>query len=418
MPRLFSEHGSKEAAFWQALTDDMDDAALRLIFDDWRQEQGMSSSADLFRSVEVIRQRCQGRLRLGPLEHLARLRARELTEEECGQIVGALRTLLAADPVTLIQPMLTKIESQFSALLGAPDPCKALDPRDPEHLRTQYDLQRSLLASMDVLEHDGNFQGITGINGKFYPLPTFEDIGNCFKNPAVRHKVGQGFNQLLLVPFALPLSCHLDAWRRNLLRNEHLLPQPTAPRLYWEWRPVEPCIHWEPSVLRCGYYYNSPDGRGPDEDGRLVYAPRCFENDHGGRTKEQLLACAPSRGWHVLLIEGDRSELPREGEGQEIGGRAQIEAGSPFQHYLQSLPRGEVGWTPETYMWAFMTHLERTGQLLDTTAWTYLIGSYFPGLFFSFSIARWSGWHRQARLSEYVDVGDQQGGARTAVEIA
>jgi len=417
MPRPLPEHGSHDGGFCKAMADEIDDGALRLIFADWREESGMSSSAEILRSVEAIRQRCQGRLRLGRLDHLTRLRARELTEEECGQVVDALRTLLAADPATLIQPMLTKIESQFSALLGAPDPCEALDPRDPEHLRTQYDLQRSLLASMDVLECHGNLQGVTGIDGKFYPLPSFEDIGNRLKNPAIRYKVGQGFNQLLLVPFALPLSCNIDAWRRNLLRNEHLLPQATAPASIG--KPVDPCIHWEPSVLSCGYHYDSPNGRGPDEDGRLVYAPRCFEKDHGGRTKEQFLACTPSRGWHVLLIEGDLSELPREGEGQEIGGRAQIEVGSPARHYLQSLlPHGEVGWTPETYMWAFMTHLERTGQLLDTTAWTYLIGSHFPGCFYHLPLAFWTTWDRQACLYEYLDVGDQRSGTRTAVEIA
>jgi hypothetical protein len=58
----------------------------------------------------------------------------------------------------------------------------------------------------------------------------------------------------------------------------------------------------------------------------LVYFPQRFEEAHGGRTKEELLAADPTAAWQVLLVEG-MSDLPREGQGRVIGGRRQIETG-------------------------------------------------------------------------------------------
>jgi hypothetical protein len=109
-----------------------------------------------------------------------------------------------------------------------------------------------------------------------------------------------------------------------------------------------------------------------------VYNPRSFNDDHGGRTKEELLA-EGHRGWDVLLVEGSIPNLPREGQGQTIGGRPQIECNRTPTEYLTDLrARGEIGLTPEAYMVQFLDTLERSGQVLDVETYTYLPGAFLP----------------------------------------
>ncbi len=232
-------------------------------------------------------------------------------------------------------------------------------PLDAEHLeqtlRLQYDLQRGLLTSLNLLEEEDDERFLTAIDGNRYPLPAFEDILERMQTPGMHLKLAQGFDTLLLVPFGLRLEQLLDAWRKGLQRNAATL------RGVGRFNEQEPLWVWD------GYQ------REP-----LVYEPRSFTgNRGGGRTKEEMLA-GSGRGWDVLLVEGDLQNLPREGQGQTVGPRRQPECGRAPDVYLCDLLPGEFGLTPEAYIIQFLDALERRGQVLDTETFSYLTGAFLP----------------------------------------
>ncbi|MCI0457793.1 MAG: hypothetical protein L0Z62_12565 [Gemmataceae bacterium] len=316
------------------------------------------------------------------------LRNRALTDEECAQAVR--------DPGG-------DTARRVSALLGVPRQ-QLPDLRTPEGVRQQYDFQRTLLASLGLLElHDGQ-TGITAIDGQFYPLPALPQIEAALSTKRLQQKIAQGFDQLLLVPFGLTLGSLLDAWRGALRRNEHLL------EVYGGLDREQTSV-W---VWKGGY--GPRDGQGPDEDGRLVYFPQRFAPDHGGQTRGMLLA-ADRGGFDIVLVEGALAEIPLRGQGRTLAGRAQVETGRMPQEYLVSLPAGEVGWTPEIYIAASLTSLERGGRPLDAETLTYLTGAYLPAPG-NVPSAYWSSDGRQAYLGRVVPANSNLcGGARAAVRV-
>ena len=89
------------------------------------------------------------------------LRGRALTDPEC-------RDILAAP---------AQQEQHISRALGAPDAETMLpDLLTPAGVRSQYDFQRLLLASLDLLEDHHGHLGVTGIDGSSHPLPAVEMI--------------------------------------------------------------------------------------------------------------------------------------------------------------------------------------------------------------------------------------------------
>jgi len=376
VPRPLSALTPDEQRLYTAQGADPLAADRQQILADTAEEQGQEQRAALLR---------QTRLSL-----LELLRGQALTEQESAQVAVRIHALLTSPA---LGQQATAMERELSSALGGPqrgnDMLELLDPEgnlDIARLPEQYDFQVTLLASLDLLEYQSGHLGITGIDHHFHPLPPLSEIQRRLQTPALYQKVAQGFNLLVLVPFALPLKRLLDAWRQDLLRNEHLL------QLHGGLNREESLWAWEEG-------FGLREGQGPDEDGRLIYTPQRFEADHGGHTKGQLLA-SKADGWQVLLTEGSLTNLPLAGQVQLIADRRQIEAGRTPREYLESLPQTEVGWTPETYIVAFLTHLERTGQPLDTETLTYLIGSYAPtsGLV---PYADWNPWRRQAYLDGY-----------------
>lgn len=403
MSRPFPSLASYEGVFYAEMAACPLDPTPRLIFADWLEDQGQPLSADVLRLVEELRRRCNSQ-RFPRPDHLERLRGARLTEAACASIAKAIRALLA-DKKGPDSSAVSTVEAQLSAALGTPDAQAPLpNLRTPQGLRSQYDFHVTLLASLDLLEQDkeGN-PGITGIDGQFHPLPSLDQIQQRLATPELRRKVDQGFDSLLLVPFALPIVRLIEAWKQHLLRNEHLLAahgglDRTLPVGTWRG-------------------YNLRNGQGPDADGRLVYFPQRLEQDHGGRTKADILAADPSSGWQALLFEGHLPDLLMRGRGQNVGSRPQIEGFRSPREYLDSLPTDEVGWTPETYIAAFHTHLERTGRPLDDVTFTYLFGSYLP-VFSYVPDAAWSRRNRQVWLGgSHVNSASSKVVGRAAVRV-
>jgi hypothetical protein len=270
MPRPLPAPGTPEAAFYRKMVDAPNDSGLASVLADLREEAGDTNVPGVLRAVNELRGRFRDRFRLAQPTHLALVRGADLDDADCAPLVPPLRTLLDAGPYTVTQAMLSDIEWRLSALLGRPDPeGEASDLRSPEGLRSQYDLQRALLASLDLVTSQGDQLGITGIDGQFHPLPALDVIQARLESPALRQKVEQGFDQLLLVPFALPLKHLLDAWRQGLLRNRHMLKEHGG-------------LNRKEPLWVCEAFMR--------ED--LVYFPQRFAADHGGQTKTKLLAAS------------------------------------------------------------------------------------------------------------------------------
>jgi hypothetical protein len=284
------------------------------------------------------------------------LRGQALTEAECREVLQCV----------------DEIPYQISVRLARPPPNPLPDLHTPEGVQDQYEMQTLLLASYDLLEQYERVLGITGIDGRFKVLPSCEDIQARLTYLDCRHKIEQGFNQLLLVPFGIPLlpevgrSSFVKAWQEGLKRNAHLIPDGLDDE--------EPVWVWD-------NYRNEP----------LVYHPHSFLPEHGGRTKPELLHGEPDRdlpphtGWDILLVEEGLLDLPCAGQSRTIAGRSQLECGSTPNEYLARLRDPaqisglrEEGWTPETYILRFLDALERQGRVLDRETYSFLLGAFLP----------------------------------------
>ena len=283
-------------------------------------------------------------------------------------------------------------------------------------LKAQWEAQVKALNEAGVLEilPESEDLGIVGIDGKEYPIPTYEQILQSItpeKAEALEQKLEQGFSKLLLTPFAMPLDILIERYKRLLLlkhKQGQLLSTQGEPLLL---NPDHPLYKWE------GY-------SGADVNGTLVYYPQQFnQGDHQGRTKQELI----DRGnpWEVALIE-DLPDLPAEGAGQTLHGRAQFEANHSPKEYLETIQtdpsyQHEQGFTPESWLAYAITELREKDQQIDDyqgkgkACWNF--GSYFSAVSFV-SCCCFGRVVRRADL--YGSNPDRQGGddsARSSVKI-
>jgi len=144
----------------------------------------------------------------------------------------------------------------------------------------------------------------------------------------------------------------------------------------------------------------------------LVYFPQVYtDSNHQGLTKEEVMQetrfCAVP-GWSVGLIE-PIPIMPRQGHGEVIGGRRQLEAYSIPRDYLRTLStstyQGETGWTPEDFLTHFTTQLEITNQVshdrYDGNA-LWLLGTYVPKSMKSSGLVPVGYWARDAGRKMHV----------------
>jgi hypothetical protein len=262
-------------------------------------------------------------------------------------------------------------------------------------LREQYEQQIKTLNETGVLEilPESQELGIIGIDGKGYPIPTYEQILQRITTEKVElltKKFEQGFTQLLLVPFGMPLKVLIDRYRRELLKHdsEGTLLSTDGQKL--ELDRENPIDIWE-------NYQNA------DINGELVYDPQEFSQNHQGRTKIEILQ--EKGAWQIILSE-DLTDLPGEGQGKTIKGRHQFEANQQGKHYLwlmQANPQyqGEKGFSPESWLTLAITHLQAKNQVIDNwkhqSKVCFLTGSYFEK-FDRLPLANWLSDDRQAVL--------------------
>jgi hypothetical protein len=359
MPRPFPHPTSDEGMLLSSLAKDPLAPDTPLAAADDAEFRGQDKTADVLRGVEQLR--ALGYAVARP-QLMSLLRGSLPTEAECMGIAERIRQLLAGGGSG--HPLDDeRLERAVSAVLGPPqrgtEPLTLLDADgklDTERLREQYEFQITLLASLDLLEGRRQGLGITGVDGRFRRLPSLSQIQQRLQEPALRKKVGKGFNQLLLVPFRLPLWRLINALRRELRRNEHLLAR------YGGLDREEPVLVW---------------GGFCDYEGLVYHPQRYAAANHGGRTKAEHLAAGHS-GWDVLLTQGTRINLARPNQDGTAGRPRQIELERTPQQLLESYPAGEIGLTPEAYVVAFCTTLERSGEVLNAWPNSILTGACLP----------------------------------------
>ncbi|MEK7167813.1 MAG: hypothetical protein AAB791_02305 [Patescibacteria group bacterium] len=274
-------------------------------------------------------------------------------------------------------------------------------------LKEQYLSQIKVLYESGVLENfavnpeQGRYapeMGVIGIDGKDYPLPSYEDILSRLQDPEKRalmeKKAEQGFTKLQLVPLALPLSVLIDRFKHTLLKIHKETGVKATDGSTLELDENNPLHVWE-DILQCDNP-ETPQGK------QMEYGVTNYEGEtkeaRGGRYKSELLQ-NPDNAWRISLIE-DCPDLPAEGKGKTVSGRKQFEANQSPEEYLKLLQtqepcQGEAGQTPEEALTAWLTYLQEKHVAIDDwegqgkanwLAGQYLSG-YVPGFY----------WDRGAR---------------------
>lgn len=267
-----------------------------------------------------------------------------------------------------------------------------------EGLVQQYEGQVDLLKKTGIVRElsSGAF-GITGIDGKEYPVPQLEDIQrHILEHPEkYREKIDQGFNKPLLVPFGAPLELMLDALRKSI--EDHFVeaetagvtkedekkplrqPDPEKTRLFYtDGKPV--LLDLEPLAKQYVNTQKSDFFEHIDRKNYLLYFPEDFSRDPKGKFKSQILSenDMPFPGWSVILIQ----DVPNPRPEQEKGGRVEY----PFELYPEEYIEGrqqktvyrhERFLTPEDWIIYQLVHLEEMNELIDDTTTVYLLGCMF-----------------------------------------
>jgi hypothetical protein len=288
------------------------------------------------------------------------------------------------------------------------------------NIKEQWDSQIATLSKSGILEIFTESQelGIRGIDGKEYPVPEAEDIAQYLEanKEMIEKKMEQGFTKLILEPFAISLDVLTEKYTQSILRHfkEGTLlatkKNPEDPDVPLDLDVNQPLWKWDG--------YNNADG-----EGKLVYDPKEFSQNHGGKTKIEILT-ESGQGWNIWLLE-DMPNIPRENKGEEIGERKQIEANKTPNEYLKITGTGvyedESGITPEVDIMCAITQLEETNQVSNDYAGngsaSYQLGAYFV----SDGYVPYSYWNldtRQADLSRYDPSNqDSDSGARFGVRV-
>lgn len=288
-------------------------------------------------------------------------------------------------------------------------------------LKEQYFSQIKVLRDSDILEKlpQSKKEGVIGIDGKEYPIPTYEEIierlRGSEKFAVLEKKFEQGFVKFQITPFALPLAVLIACYKRALLKTHREAGIQSTDDTVLDLKTEDPLYVWvdlincdkpnRPAVKQMEYGVTDYDGQ--TKDGR------------GGSFKRELLQNRDN-AWQFSLIE-DLPDLPAEDHGQTIVGRKQFEANKTPKEYLEILigkpgepnpHQGESGQTPESALITWLTYIQEKKQAIDDYLVkgkaNWLVGSRLSG---SVPVFYWSrvdcrpGLGRRDPGSQYPDAG-------------
>ena len=316
-------------------------------------------------------------------------------------------------------------------ILQSPDTEKESAESFAEHLK----LKEQYLSQVKVLYQSGlleNFPptserprpelGIVGIDGKEYPLPSYEAILQSLQDKESREflikKAEQGLNKLLLVPFAMPLSVIIERYKQALLKTHKEKGLKSTDGEIFDLNIQEPVDIWE-ELRQC-------DNPHTPKEKQMEYGITNYEGEtkeqRGGKYKSELLSQS-ANGWQLLLCE-ENSDIPAESKGQTIAGRKQPEALKSAKEYLKCLREdpqygGEEGFSPESALIHWLTALQEKQTILDDDEGKGK-GNILTGNFLSGNVPFFC-WFRGS-LQSFLEWDDpsfrsQDGGCRFAVKF-
>lgn len=288
-----------------------------------------------------------------------------------------------------------------------------------ETIEQQYNAQIEALRVAGILERLSNGkEGITGIDGAEYEIPTMETVLLQIqeKQETLTPKIEQGFGEVLLVPFAKELGSIIEGAKNRILEHKKANKLLGANGDPLELDETVPIWVWDKYI------------GGDKSGGELVYFPDQYTANNHGKTKTEILLTEQSTtpGWMILLNESE-DNIPRADQGKPIGGRKQLEAGKSPNEYLniqKTDPQyaDEIYHTPESWLAYFISHLEETDKVVDD----YQGGGsirYLGGAYFESSGSVPSGYCRRDARRAYLDGYDPSGvigycGVGSAVRIS
>jgi hypothetical protein len=254
-------------------------------------------------------------------------------------------------------------------------------------LPKQYEKEYKILVKVgimgilpEILE-----DGIIGIDGREYPVPTLEQIQEVIlaNREKYESKMKQGFTKIQMTPFALPLRILIQTLERTLLAHHKqgklLAPKknPNDPDVKLELDENQAVMVWD------GWWDKANSKLSKDELKEIIYNPQQFttKKNHGGQTKQEILDAEmeekkkesgkgnPFPGWNIELYE-ENENIPKQGKGKTIGGRKALEANDTPENYLKTIQTNpeyanEQGLTLEDWITKFLSSLEAHNAVLD-----------------------------------------------------
>jgi hypothetical protein len=288
------------------------------------------------------------------------------------------------------------------------------------NIAEQYQEQLAILKDTKLIEKLPNGEyGIVGQDNKEYIIPTLDEILERMNKDIEKYKtkIEQGFTKILIVPFAKKTYDPEDSTSLTEVYKKTILDKHKNNQLFstngdkLDLDVNQPLWVWEE-----GY---SQD----DED--IIYFPKQFDpENHGGKTKDQLLQ-EDQLGFQILLLE-ENIDIPAENEGQTISDREQLEANLTPTEYLEKTQtetqyQHEQGLTAEAWLTLAITHLHKHNQVIDDWKGSgkicYNTATYFPSSSLV-SDGRWNRVNQRSPLSRNdVSVRDSSCGFRPSVNI-
>ena len=290
-----------------------------------------------------------------------------------------------------------------------------LETRIREDILLQFEKQATILRSAGILypsESEPGRLSFKDINGRECFLPgqdelfeyLEEEVMNTERLELIKRKYEQGFTRFQITPFGMKLDDLIEKYK------EAILSQAEGQLYAAKKNPDDPAEVLVPLELdRQNPLYVWDTYKDADIKGTLVYHPKEFTKNHGGKTKKEILENQQKMhqrnplsvfpGFHLKLLPKnpniplqepqtihDRIELDTHGSSitQYIGEGQTIPNPNEYLKALQENPmyQGEEGMTPEDQITLAIAHLKESNQVIDdyqgNGSVSYQLGGYFP----------------------------------------
>lgn len=308
----------------------------------------------------------------------------------------------------------TKLENLLSLVQYTPDPNKRRRPIggvDPEismlpvSTETQeqlrkidflksYEAQLALLKSSGLI---GLMRDFEDVNGNRVVMPSKEEIALAIEAnlPKFETKINQGFTEMLIVPFGMPLARIASKYSDRLTQIPAVLKDSAG------------------SPMSVGPVGVNMTALGSTEvDLTFEYFPR-----RTGKRSESV-----ARPWRVVLVE-DLVDIPTDATKHSLFGRTQLPAGRGLDWYDARVGideyESESIINPEEWLILALTRLEADHQVTDNWRGTgkmcRLAGAQYPDG--RTPVAYWSTRERATKFEIFPNGDDERIGIRTVVDI-